>query len=145
MKTYYARPVLKQSLSTTVGDAEAVPRRGRAREPSPHRGSKTPTGRAALDAILADITAGEPAYRAAQAHGIPMGTFWRWLAHDGKLMEKYMRAKKVGLERYAEDILQVADDLTVLPEHKRLMIDSRKWLLSKLLPKSSATRGHRTQ
>ena len=49
-------------------------------------------------------------------------------------MEKYARAKKVGLDRYAEDLMQISDDPDIPPEHKRIMVDSRKWLLSKLIP-----------
>ena len=125
----------KKPMAATVRDGDAAPPRRRG-NPTP-AARKTPQGMIALDSILADITAGEPAYKAVKAHGITMGTFWRWLAHDAELMEKYMRAKKVGLDRYAEDLLQITDDQTIPPEHKRIMVDTRKWLLSKLIPKFS--------
>jgi hypothetical protein len=34
-----------------------------------------------------------------------------------------------------EEIVDIADDKTIEPEHKRLMLDARKWLTSKMLPK----------
>ena len=30
--------------------------------------------------------------------------------------------------------MQIADDQSIPPEHKRIMVDSRKWLLSNLIP-----------
>ena len=56
----------------------------------------------------------------------------------------YARAKEAGLELMAEEILQIADaDYTgpdghadnALVQQARLRVDSRRWLLSKLMPK----------
>lgn len=35
----------------------------------------------------------------------------------------------------SEDILFISDDKDLDPNHKRIMVDSRKWLASKLKPK----------
>jgi hypothetical protein len=57
---------------------------------------------------------------------------------------QYARARERGYERWAEEILQIADaDYTgpdgttdnALVQQARLRVDSRKWLLSKMLPK----------
>lgn len=56
---------------------------------------------------------------------------------------RYARAREQGCERLAEEILEISDaDCTVdgkpdnaLVQQARLRVDSRKWLLSKMLPK----------
>jgi hypothetical protein len=74
----------------------------------------------------------------------------RWVTDnvDG-FRDKYAIAKEEMLETWAEDILHIADEsnrdtvLTESGEHpnsewinrSRLRVDTRKWLLSKLLPK----------
>jgi hypothetical protein len=110
------------------------------------------------EAILSDIAAGEPGYKAAAANGVSHGTFWGWLAANPDLADKYARAKLAGLERLADEIMQIADECrrgvktTTKPDgstetvegdmvdRARLQIDSRKWLLSKLLPKTYGDR-----
>lgn len=117
-----------------------------------------------FDQILGDIVAGEPAYKAAQARGVTMGTFWRELSKTPKRVEKYTRAKTMGLERLAEEILEISDESRIgektktievtgsdaegepvkLPavevttgdmiERAKLQVDSRKWLLAKMMP-----------
>lgn len=84
-----------------------------------------------------------------------MSTVFRWLAEKTTFQEQYARAKGAQGEYYAEEILDIADDGTndwverkgsegqslgwvLNGEHvqrSRLRVDSRKWLLSKLLPK----------
>lgn len=34
-----------------------------------------------------------------------------------------------------DDILRIADDPSIPPDRARLMVDTRKWMLSKMLPK----------
>jgi len=61
---------------------------------------------------------------------------------------KYARAREQGYERLAEEILEISDaDCTVdgkpdnaLVQQARLRVDSRKWLLSKLLPRKYGDR-----
>lgn len=103
-----------------------------------------------FDATLADIAAGEPAYKAAVANGAALRSFWRLIATNEEAWHKYTRAKELGLERMAEEIVELADESregvktttkgdgsveTVtgdMVERSRLQIESRKWLLSKL-------------
>jgi hypothetical protein len=47
----------------------------------------------------------------------------------------YARAKQVNLERMADEIESIADNLEEDPNSRRVRIDTRKWLLSKLMPK----------
>ncbi|MES3022756.1 MAG: terminase small subunit protein [Pseudomonadota bacterium] len=65
---------------------------------------------------------------------------------------QYARARELGYSRLAEDILRIADTPKVgtktkktedgtetttgdMIEHRRLQVDTRKWMLSKMLPK----------
>ncbi len=91
-----------------------------------------------FDAIIVDIASGEPAYKAVQAHSISVGTFWRGLS-DAARAEQYARAKTAGMERLAEEMQEIADDMTddsnESVQRARLRVDTRKWLLSKMVPK----------
>jgi hypothetical protein len=71
---------------------------------------------------------------------------------------QYARAREIGIERHAEQILMIADtpligekrktndkgevEITTgdMIEHRRLQVDARKWLLSKMLPKKYGDR-----
>lgn len=57
---------------------------------------------------------------------------------------RYARARAVGFEALAEEVLRISDEPCIGPDgwvdngavqRQRLMADSRKWFLSKLLPK----------
>jgi len=80
-------------------------------------------------------------------------TVYYWMGKYPEFSEQYARAKQDGAEAWAEEILDIADDGSndwmsandpENPGYKqngeaiqraRLRVDSRKWLLSKLLPK----------
>jgi hypothetical protein len=100
---------------------------------------------AQFDAILADVAAGEAAYKAMQAHSVPRKAFYAHIAVDEQAGNKYARAKQSGMEVLADEIIEISDnsmgdwfDDKLNPEvvaRARLRVDSRKWLLSKLVPK----------
>jgi len=80
-------------------------------------------------------------------------TVFKWLAEIDGFSDKYEVAKLEGLEMHADEILEIADNASndwmdindpdnpgfkLNGEHiqrSRLRIDSRKWVLSKLVPK----------
>ncbi len=98
-----------------------------------------------FDAILSGIASGESAKACLREHSVNPGTFWGYLGKDEDAANQYARARVRGLDRMAEEILDIADDNggdwiedKVNPEvvaRARLRVDSRKWLLSKLVPK----------
>jgi len=81
-------------------------------------------------------------------------TFYRWMIHNPELRTEYARAKTEQLEILADEIAAIADEtqpseivtikadgsrevkIVDATEHRRLRIDTRKWLLSKLKPKT---------
>ena len=78
---------------------------------------------------------------------------YRWLAADGGFRDRYVRAREAQADRFADEIIEIADDATndwmkrrqgeetvrvVDHEHiqrSRLRVDARKWLMAKLAPK----------
>lgn len=63
-------------------------------------------------------------------------TVFRWLAVNESFRDQYARAKEVQGERMADEILSIADSATSEDYNAaRLQVDSRKWLLSKMIPK----------
>jgi hypothetical protein len=88
-----------------------------------------------FDAILTDIASGQAAYKAMAERKVPRKAFYALIAVDDNAGNKYARAKQAGLEAMADDTLEIADDRDIESDHKRVMVDTRKWLLSKLAPK----------
>ena len=107
--------------------------------------------------LLEGIAKGQSLRKVCKRVGIEPSTFFDWLKKDEELHKQYARAKEIAAELMADEILQIADDtsedeLFVEQEdgsgksarrtqnsefinRARLRVDSRKWLLSKLLPK----------
>jgi hypothetical protein len=86
-------------------------------------------------------------------------TVKRWLAEKPSFQERYAQAKEEMAEHFAEEILEIADDgsndwierevesgkIIKVVDHEhiarsRLRVDTRKWLMSKLLPKKYGER-----
>lgn len=79
---------------------------------------------------------------------------FKWLAEYPEFQDQYAKAKRQGIEALAEELIDIADDGTndymeitdkegalaykingEAVARSRLRIDTRKWVLSKLLPK----------
>src|SRR4051812_6135696 len=77
-----------------------------------------------------------------------------WANEDAAFRERYVRAMELRSERMAEEIVEISDDGSndwmkrqglIVPDHEnvqrsRLRVDTRKWLLSKMLPKKYGDR-----
>jgi hypothetical protein len=96
---------------------------------------------------------------AASEHMPTAGSIYLALASDAQLSEQYARAREAQLARWEDELLEISDDGTndwVERENKdgskyqafngehvqraRLRVDSRKWLMSKRLPKKYGDR-----
>jgi len=55
--------------------------------------------------------------------------------HDEAYAAHYAHARERGYTMLGEDLLQVSDDDTIEPNSRRIMVDTRKWMLAKMLPK----------
>ena len=97
------------------------------------------------DEICQRLAAGEGLRQICRSPHMPDESSVRlWVEKDSAgFAPQYARARERGYERWAEEILQIADaDYTgpdgttdnALVQQARLRVDSRKWLLSKMLP-----------
>jgi hypothetical protein len=48
---------------------------------------------------------------------------------------QYTRARTMGYEMRGDSLLDTAEDMSIDPAHKRIIVDTLKWELSKMLPK----------
>ena len=66
----------------------------------------------------------------------PQGVI-KWL-HSGKhpdAVEQYARAREEQADHHADEIITIADDESIEPNSRKIMVDARKWVASKLKPK----------
>lgn len=114
------------------------------------RGTRT---KDAVPDILERVSRGESLRKACAANGIDAAGFCQRVREDDLLAQQYARAKEIGLELLAEQLVDLCDtpqegtETTIKADggvevktgdmlgHRKLQIDTRKWLLSKLLPK----------
>lgn len=54
---------------------------------------------------------------------------------DEQFASQYIRAREIGYSLLADDLLSVSDDQNLDANSRRIMVDTRKWMLSKMLPK----------
>ena len=104
--------------------------------------------------ICARIADGRSVREISRDEDMPaMSTIFLWLAKHSEFSEQYARAKESQAQYLAEEILDIADDGTndwmernageekawvtngEALQRSRLRVDTRKWLLSKLIPK----------
>lgn len=74
-----------------------------------------------------------------EAEGINVTTLWRWLEKDEELRKAYARAREEQAHAIAEEILTISDAQYATSEEvqrARLRVDSRKWLASKIAPRT---------
>lgn len=85
-------------------------------------------------------------------------TVFAWMRRFPEFLKQYARAKEESADAMAEDILDIADTPQIgavtktkpdgsvetregdMIEHRRLQVDARKWLASKLKPKKYGDR-----
>ncbi len=104
------------------------------------------------NAICEQLAEGKSLKAICKQEGMPSESNVRLWAKDDRegFAAKYTRARELGYERLADEILEISDDssgdVRVLEDGRevvdnervarsRLRVDSRKWMLSKMLPK----------
>jgi hypothetical protein len=104
-----------------------------------------------IDEILTELSCSSKGlYTICKSMGVDYSGFYKHLAKRDDLIHKYARAKELQMEYMADEIQQIADDGTndtyiddngkVKTDYdniqrSKLRVDTRKWLMSKLLPK----------
>ena len=98
------------------------------------------------DAICALLAEGLSLRKSAKAIGVSAATVLNWVDANAAFNEQYTCARARGYQLLADEILEIADsskrdlDEEGKPDSEavardRLRVDSRKWMLSKMLPK----------
>lgn len=126
-------------------------------EPQKHAGGRpTIYSQELVDKICKRIAEGESVRVICYSEDMPsQGTIYSWLLDEDKkeFLEKYARARNTQAEVLFDEILEIADDgtndyMTItkgndsynvedreVTGRSRLRVDTRKWYLSKVLPK----------
>lgn len=88
------------------------------------------------DEVLRRIATGESVRQIGRCDGMPDdATFLKWVTVHG-LSRQYAQAREAGWRAMADQLMEIADAATEDDAAaRRLQVDTRKWLLSKMLPK----------
>ena len=97
---------------------------------------RSPTyGPEIAEEICRRLAEGETLRSICRDEGMPhASTVVFWVNKDPDFAKRYAHARSQGLDVMAESIVDIADDLTEDPNSRRVRVDSRKWLLSKMRP-----------
>lgn len=118
-------------------------------------GRPTKYTKALADKILHLVSEGYSINKISAMDGMPhRSTIHQWIFDKPEFSDKYVKAKDIGLRVWADEIIDIADDsggdVQIRVNDKgqeyevtdnerinraRLRCDSRRWLLSKLVPK----------
>jgi hypothetical protein len=88
-----------------------------------------------FEEILGHISIGVSIVNSCKLCGTTDREFYRWIDSDEENMREYARAKEKSAEKFALEIVAIADDQTLDPNSRRIMVDARKWVAAKLKPK----------
>lgn len=64
--------------------------------------------------------------------GVSAAAISYWCSKDDTFAEQYAQARKLNLDVIADELIPIADDDSLKPEDRKVRVDTRKWLLSKL-------------
>lgn len=100
-------------------------------------GRKTTYDEAVASAILSRLAGGETLRAICRDVGMPPApTVLEWVKDDREgFAERYARARESGAYVMADELLEIADDGAEDVQRSRLKADTRKWLLSKVVPR----------
>lgn len=99
-------------------------------------GRPTDYGDEVVDLICSRLAVGESLNRICKDADMPaMSTVFGWLSKHPEFLEKYTRAREAQAESHADQLVEIADNPDIDANHKRIMVDARKWVASKLKPK----------
>ncbi len=86
--------------------------------------------------ICLRIADGESLKKITDEEGMPSRvTVHQWLIDDREFLNKYEAAKALQADVYADEMDDIAHNELIDTQRARLIIDTRKWVASKLKPK----------
>lgn len=100
------------------------------------RGRPTTYTQEIADEICRRLAEGETLRAICRDMGLAIGTVLGWVRDDRDgFAERYARARDIGYEVMADELIDIADGGSDDWQRDRLRVDARKWLLAKALPK----------
>lgn len=88
------------------------------------------------DRICAKMADGKSLRSVCEQDGMPdRETVFRWRRQDAEFAAQFDAASKEGARAMVDDTMAIADDPSLDPNDKRIRVDTRKWIASKVLPK----------
>lgn len=88
------------------------------------------------ETVILELKKGHSLRQACRAADIPEPSSVLQLTEtDDTFASHYAHARVIGWSVRADDLEETASDLNIPADHKRIMVDTRKWMLSKMLPK----------
>src|SRR3546814_6951905 len=88
-----------------------------------------------VPAVLVHLEAGLSLRKACEKEGVAESTVRYWINEEEDLSAQYAHARAKLLDYHAHEILTIADDDELKPDDKRVRVDARKWVYSRLMPK----------
>lgn len=83
--------------------------------------------------ICERIAAGETLTKICEEDDMPsVRSVSGWLMRNEAFFADYRRARETQQHVETEQMLDIADDLSILPEHKKIMISTRQWRAERL-------------
>lgn len=88
------------------------------------------------DAICDGLSDGKSLRTVCAQDGFPERiTVFKWLRTQEGFADQYARAKQEGMDAFVDDMQAISDDESLDPNSRRIRVDTRKWIASKLKPK----------
>lgn len=116
-------------------EGKEPPKKVRKRPPRPGEGRPLKLTAEVKQAILLAVANGSSVSQLCQQEDMPsMSTVWRHMAEDKEFQDQYEKACKKRSNSMFEDIQRITDDPTIPSDHKRIMVDTRKWMLARMDP-----------
>jgi phenylpyruvate tautomerase PptA (4-oxalocrotonate tautomerase family) len=93
------------------------------------------------DAICELIADGKSLRSICRQDNMPTtSTVCKWLSLVPSFAEQYTRAREMQADALADEITDIADEVTGDPQRDRLRVEARKWVASKLKPRKYGDR-----
>jgi hypothetical protein len=105
-----------------------------ASQPKKHNGCVSTYDPAVAELICAEIAVGKSLYKIAMEHAcVPsLQTVYHWTRVFPEFSLMYTRAREDQQSYYVDQLVAISDDNSIPSDQKRVMVDTRKWLASKL-------------
>ncbi len=86
--------------------------------------------------IVSLLWQGHSLKKISEMEGMPSdSTIDGWMEKDAEFSGRCAQARAHASDRRVDEIIDIADDQTIPPDHKKHMISTRQWMAEKLMPK----------